>query len=200
MMNPIRYWLGILSVVILPLGVLYWLIIHFWAHWWRKWGLARTYLTVRPAIAVLGVLLFPLRDRILGADLGTSWAFIGIALILYIPTIWLELQYWKHLHISILVGIPELSQGQGKLLCEGIYGIVRHPRYLSSGLGLIANALFVNHVGLYLLLIAIVPPGMLLLTLEERDLVNRFGDGYRDYQRDVPQLIPNLRKAQSSSR
>ena len=55
---------------------------------------------------------------------------------------WLELQYWRQWSISTLVGIPELSQGQkGKLLRDGIYGVVRHPLYLSAGIGLLAQAL-----------------------------------------------------------
>jgi len=37
-------------------------------------------------------------------------------------------------------------------------------------------------------------PGYLLLVLEERELLDRFGDAYREYQRDVPRLIPRLRR------
>jgi len=75
---------------------------------------------------------------------------------------WLELRYWTQLSISTLVGIPELSQQRkGRLLREGIYGVVRHPRYLSAGVGMIANALIVNHLGLYVLLIAVIPPWIL---------------------------------------
>ena len=108
---------------------------------------------------------------------------------------WLELQYWKQLSISTLVGIPELSQQpKGRLLREGIYGMVRHPRYLSAGIGIIVNALIVNHVGLYILILLALPPGYLMLVLEERELIDRFGDAYLEYKRDVPRLIPRLRR------
>jgi protein-S-isoprenylcysteine O-methyltransferase Ste14 len=108
---------------------------------------------------------------------------------------WLELQYWRQLSISTLVGIPELSQGRkGRLLRDGIYGVVRHPRYLSAGVGLIAAALIVNHLGLYIVVIASLPPGYLVLVLEERNLIDRFGDAYRKYQRDVPCLVPRMRR------
>ena len=83
---------------------------------------------------------------------------------------WLELRYWRQLSISTLVGIPELSQQRkGRLLREGIYGVVCRPRYLSAGIGMIANALIVNYLGVYVLLMAIVRPGYLMLVLEERD-------------------------------
>src|SRR5262249_48381336 len=119
----------------------------------------------------------------------------GIALVFSCLMTWLELQYWRQLNISTLVGIPELSQRRkGRLLRDGIYGVVRHPRYLSAGIGLIANALIVNHLGLYILIIASLPAGYLMLVLEERDLIDRFGEAYREYQRDVPRLVPRMRR------
>jgi protein-S-isoprenylcysteine O-methyltransferase Ste14 len=195
MIEPIRYVLGVLNAVLVPLGVIYWLVIHLWARRWRKWGLARTYLAVLPVLTALGVLLFRWRRQLLGTDLGTNWGLIGIALVLFCPVVWLELQYWKQLSISTLVGIPELSErGQGGLIRDGVYGKVRHPRYLSAGIGLIATTLIVNYLGLYIILLCAVLPGYLILALEERELVDRFGDAYRDYQKSVPQLIPRLRR------
>ena len=123
------------------------------------------------------------------------YSLIGIALVLSCPMTWLELRYWRQLSISTLVGIPELSQQRkGRLLREGIYGVVRHPRYLSAGIGMIANALIVNYLGVYALLIAVIPPGYLMLVLEERELLGRFGDAYREYQRNVPRLVPRPRR------
>ena len=193
-MEQIRYFIGVAIVIVVPVGLLYWLIIHRWSGWWRRWGPTRTYLAVLPVMTAFGVLLFQVREPLLGADLGTNWSLIGIALVLYCPVTWMELQYWRQLSISTLVGIPELSsQREGRLLRDGIYGVVRHPRYLSAGISLIANALIVNHLGVYILLIMIIPPGYLVLVLEERDLIDRFGDAYREYQRDVPRLVPRMR-------
>lgn len=194
-MEHIRYFLGVAIVLVALLGLLYWLTIHAWASWWRTWGPRRTYLAVLPVLAALGVLLFQVRGQLLGTDFGTNWSLIGIGIVLCCPMIWLELHYWRQLSISTLVGIPELSQPRkGRLLRDGIYGVVRHPRYLSAGIGLVADALIVNHLGLYILIIAVLPPGYLMLFLEERDLIDRFGDAYREYQRDVPCLVPRMRR------
>jgi protein-S-isoprenylcysteine O-methyltransferase Ste14 len=194
-MERVRYLLGVAILIVVPLGLLYWLIIHPWARWWRLWGPIRTCLVVFPVLAAFGVLVFQLRSQLLGANLGTNWSLIGIACVLYCLTTWFELQYWKQVSISTLIGIPELSQHRtDRLLREGIYGAVRHPRYLSAGIGMLANALVVNYLGLYVLLMAIVAPGYLMLVLEERELLDRFGDAYREYQRDVPRLIPRLRR------
>jgi protein-S-isoprenylcysteine O-methyltransferase Ste14 len=92
-----------------------------------------------------------------------------------------------------MIGVPELSsteQRKGKLLKDGIYRVVRHPRYLSAGLGVIANALFVDYVGVYVLVFMLFPLGYPMLVFEERELLDRFGEEYRQYQREVPRIIP----------
>ena len=194
--DNIRYVLGVAHTILIPLGMLYWFVIHGWAREWRKIGAARTYLIVLPVLMILGVPLFRMRQTLLGHDLRANWALIAIAAILCVPMMWLEIQYWKHVNISMLAGVPEVSlHGPGKLLCEGVYGIVRHPRYLSAGIGEIVTALIVNYLGFYLLLLAAVLLGVWMLKLEERELVERFGEDYRRYQRNVPSLIPRWPKS-----
>ena len=110
---------------------------------------------------------------------------------------WLEFQYWRHLSIATLIGIPELSpteQRKGRLLQDGIYRVVRHPRYLSAGVGVVANTLFINYAGLYILILLLVLPGYVMTVLEERELIGRFGEEYQRYQREVPRFIPRWRK------
>ena len=73
--------------------------------------------------------------------------------------------------------------------------MVRHPRYLSAGLAVIAVALFVDHTGVYLLILLLFPLGYPMLVLEERELIDRFGEEYRQYQQEVPRIFPRLRRA-----
>lgn len=198
MIDRVRYSLGVLNVIVLPPGLLFWLVIHPWARRWRRLGPTRTYLIVLPPLVALGILLFRLRGRLLGADLGSNWSLISLALVLYAVTTWLELQYWRHLSIPTLIGIPELSRGEeriGKLLKDGVYRTVRHPRYLSAGIGIVGNALVINHVGMYVQILLLFPVGFVMLRFEERELANRFGEEYRQYQREVPQIIPRWHKA-----
>jgi protein-S-isoprenylcysteine O-methyltransferase Ste14 len=65
---------------------------------------------------------------------------------------------------------------------------------------MIANALIVNYLGVYVLLIAVIPPGYVMLALEERELLGRFGDAYREYQRNVPRFIPRPRRTAAEKR
>jgi protein-S-isoprenylcysteine O-methyltransferase Ste14 len=94
----------------------------------------------------------------------------------------------------MLLWWPELAQKgmESKLLKEGIYGRVRHPRYVSTMVGMIGFALFTNYSGAYVV-VALTLPGLYLITiLEERELLVRFGEEYRHYQEEVPRLIPRL--------
>lgn len=192
-MDRIRYFLGVLHVIVVPAGLLFWLIIHPWASFWRRWGPRRTYSIVLPLLAFVGAGLFRFRERLLGPDFGTNYLLVALAILLFFVIIPLDRQYRKHLRFATLVGLPELStadQDKGRVLREGIYGVVRHPRYLSAGLGLLANTCFINYGGMYLLILLSVPVGFGMVLLEERELVNRFGEEYRQYQREVPRLIP----------
>jgi len=77
---------------------------------------------------------------------------------------------------------------------KGVFRIVRHPMYL-------AEILF--YLGVLLLGISAAAGVVWLLVIgflhvvarkEERLLVNRFGDAYRRYVRDVPMWIPGMRR------
>jgi protein-S-isoprenylcysteine O-methyltransferase Ste14 len=187
-MNTLRHTFGVLCVIVLPSGVLYWFLIH---------PSLRTYLIVLPVVIALGTVAYKFREPLLGKDLGTNWVFLGIALLFYASTTWFEFQYWKQINIATLIGVTELSatgHETGKLAREGIYARVRHPRYASAGLGLIGNVLLINYLGLYILFLLLIVVGIGLLALEERELVDRFGEAYRQYQREVPRFIPRLRR------
>jgi protein-S-isoprenylcysteine O-methyltransferase Ste14 len=194
--DRVRYLFGVFNVVVLPTGLLFWFVVHPWARGWRRLGPIRTYLIVLPAVVAVGVVLFHARGRLLGADLGLRWSLITIALALYGVTV-IELRYWRQLSVRTLIGIPELSSAEGRkdrLLTNGAYRAVRHPRYLSAGIGVVANALIINYAGVYVLVLLLFPAGYVMLMFEERELVDRFGEQYRQYQREVPQIIPRFRK------
>ena len=198
MVDDVRYVLAVLSVITLPPGLLFWFVIHPWARSWRKLGPIRTYVIVVPVLAGFGVLLFRFRGRLLGADLGMNWGLIAIGAVLYGVSNWIAFQHWRHLSIATMIGIPELlptEQRNSELLREGIYRVVRHPRYLSAGLAVIAVALFVDYVGVYFLIFLLFPLGYSMLVLEERELLDRFGEEYRQYQSEVPQLLPRWRRS-----
>lgn len=193
-MDTARHWMGIFLIVGLPPAVGYWCVAHPLASFWRRLG-------PRWALAVLFTGLglgwwgmWLIREWALGADLGTNLALVGPAALVYTASIILEIKTRKHLPLSILVGVPEFSQAdkKGRVLSEGIYGWVRHPRYVAILLGTFGWALFVNHAGVYVLAVLTLPGLYLVAVLEERELLERFGDEYARYCERVPRFVPRF--------
>lgn len=194
MRDSVRYWLAVLTLVSLPPAILYWYLIHPFAEQWRRLGRTATYLIVIGLCVAVGYGLWQVRDPLLMSDYGFVPWLAGIGAILYLIAVYLEINCRKHLKFYILAGGPELSSdAPGKLLDQGIYGRVRHPRYLALGFGMTGLGLFLNYLGVYLLLLASVPLFYGLVLLEERELRARFGAAYIDYSKHVPRFLPRGR-------
>lgn len=189
-----RRFLAILVLVGLPPAILYWYLIHPLAGFWRRLGRPVAYTVVVAVSVAFGWGLFRVRDTLLGTDLGTHWPVLALGLALYAGTVALEIQVRRHLSFRVLAGAPELAAepSESRLLRDGIYSRVRHPRYLGVVVGMLSMAVIANHAGIYLLWLATLPALYLVIVLEERELRERFGREYEDYCREVPRLFPRL--------
>ncbi|MCL5408694.1 MAG: isoprenylcysteine carboxylmethyltransferase family protein [Candidatus Omnitrophica bacterium] len=91
---------------------------------------------------------------------------------------------------------------------EGIYGIVRHPLYFGSCLMGLGFAVFVNNPVVWIyFLVFFTATYISAIKSEEEYLLNKFGEAYRKYQKDVPCFFPvsnifsgNYRRSFSFSR
>lgn len=82
-------------------------------------------------------------------------------------------------------------RSQHQLVREGIYNHVRHPAYLAITLEVLSIPLTVNAWWTMLFAAATYLPLLVWrLRIEERALVEKFGDVYRAYQREVGALWP----------
>jgi protein-S-isoprenylcysteine O-methyltransferase Ste14 len=190
-----RYVISALLAITVPPAIAYWFIIHPFIPFWRRVGM-------KPAFWFLGVFLvgsmaalYPFRDKLLGRDLGTSLPAILLAIPLLVAGGVISRKRRRYLPFRTLAGVPELSperHGIG-LLSEGIYGRIRHPRYVEFTLALIGWALFANYLGLYLITALAIAALYLIVMLEERELRERFGLAYADYSARVPRFVPRWR-------
>ena len=76
------------------------------------------------------------------------------------------------------------------LVTTGAFGIVRHPLYLSIALVWAGASIALLSWFMALCTIGIVPAFVARSRLEERLLVDHFGDAYRRYAARVPMLLP----------
>jgi protein-S-isoprenylcysteine O-methyltransferase Ste14 len=82
----------------------------------------------------------------------------------------------------------------GEVYKKGLYGGVRHPVYSGLIISVIGLSLFVY--SLIFLVYSFVAVLMLiyLAVYEEKNLIRRFGKKYMEYRKQVPMLIPGLRR------
>ncbi len=110
------------------------------------------------------------------------------------------LQVWtaKLLGLWGIMGVPEvLAKSAGGLVTEGAFSFVRHPTYLAHTLMLGGVFLFtgVTAAGVVTLL-DFTLINCIVVPLEEKELLTRFGEEYVRYMENVPGYFPRLRKGQ----
>jgi protein-S-isoprenylcysteine O-methyltransferase Ste14 len=194
-MDAVRYFIALFLIVAFPAAMSMWFLIHPLAGFWRRRGPTITYASVVALAAVIGLLVFRFREPLLRVEFGFSWVLTAGAILCYLGGGLLEWQYRKHLTVATLLGLPEVSESRpSELLTEGIYSRIRHPRYIGLMCELSGTALFVNYLAVYVLVLATVPVLYLTVRLEERELVERFGEAYERYMAEVPRFLPRVRQ------
>ncbi len=182
--------LAALMLAMLPAAMLFWLLIHPLASVWRRLGPVKSYSIVGGVCLAVAYIIWTVHDPLMRVHWGYRPATVTTGIMLYVVGAVLDIWVQRRLRIPILLGLPELSSGPNRLLTEGAYNIVRHPRYLAALVGIIGFSLICNYPALYAVLGASIPVGWLLIVLEERELRERFGDEYEEYCRQVPRIIP----------
>ena len=84
----------------------------------------------------------------------------------------------------------EMREGH-EFVRSGLFSYARHPVYFSMILELLGIGLIVNAWITLGAVFAIFTPTMVArVRIEERALVEKFGEAYRDYMRETPAIIP----------
>ena len=122
------------------------------------------------------------RPRLSPVWIGLGLAMFAASLIVRNVAIRTLGRFWS-LHVEI--------RAEHQLVREGIYNVVRHPAYAAITLEVLSIPLAVNAWWTLLLTAATyVPLLWVRLRQEERALVEKFGDAYRAYQREVGAVLP----------
>lgn len=193
-MNELRYVLALATLMFVPGSVLFWFSLHPFVRFWRRMG-ARPALAVHYLlIAAIGALVYWQRRRLLAVEFGTNWYLAAIGMALLFAGAILKRQFGVHLRFRILTGLPELDPERypSRLLTEGIYSRIRHPRYVQYVIVVLGYALISNYLAVYMLTALLIPALALVIRWEERELRQRFGQQYEDYCARVPRFIPRL--------
>jgi len=193
-MNTARYVVAFITLVTYPPAVAYWFMVHPFVGFWRRLGKVRAYLILVPLMLAMAAGIAVVADELLAVDYGTNVLLWPFAVAAFVVGASIEKQCRKLLSFPILAGVPELSPPgeRGELLADGIYGRVRHPRYLAVLFNTLGLALFANFLAVYALIPLLVLGLYVVVVFEERELRDRFGEVYADYARRVPRFVPRL--------
>ena len=100
---------------------------------------------------------------------------------------------WVFRSIGRNVSETVLTKRDHDLVTSGPYRWIRHPLYTTGGVLLLAiGFMAANWFVLLFALVAVVALRVAVIPLEERELVNKFGDEYRRYMARTGRLLPRV--------
>ncbi len=97
------------------------------------------------------------------------------------------------------IRVMPISKHNKSLVTHGVYSYVRHPRY--AAIVFLIYPAFALLVHSFLCLISTLVAYVIFrlsAVLEERKLIQVFGQDYKDYMKETPGFIPKIRRCQST--
>ena len=194
-MNDVRYYVALIILMSLAPAVSLWFLIHPFGAFWRSLSPWITYTVLGFVTVALMAPAFVFRRQLLAVDFGTSYLTMALGVVAAVMGSVIALKRKRHLTFKILSGVPQVSANEypGRLLTEGIYSRLRHPRYVEVVLWVLGYALVANYPSLYAAAVLTPPALLLIVCLEERELEERFGEDWRAYKARVPRFVPRFR-------
>jgi protein-S-isoprenylcysteine O-methyltransferase Ste14 len=135
------------------------------------------------------VITYPWRGRLM-YDTPWSWA---CAVPFFALGFWIYSRAHQQFTHDQILGRSELQpeKHEQRLVTQtGIRQQVRHPIYLGHLVELTGWTIGTGMVVTYALLAFAIVTGVVMIRMEEAELVQRFGEPYREYQKRVPAIIP----------
>jgi protein-S-isoprenylcysteine O-methyltransferase Ste14 len=192
-LDHMRYTIALVLTMTGPGAAVFWLPVHPLARFWRRVGFGWAYLV---GFGIYGLMAFGAwryRAVLLSVEFGTNTWTMAAGAGFVLASV-LVRRARRQLSIGTRFGLPELAPHRfpQRLLTEGAYARVRHPRYLEVILGFTGYALFANYLAPYAAAALVVAAILVVIRLEERELRDRFGAEYETYRARVPKLVPRV--------
>ncbi len=174
----------------------FWLVIHPRAESWRQRHRERrpVYKLLLPLWIGMWIALFaityPIHRIVLYREYWT-WIVAGF---FFAAGLFLYARARRGFSPLQLSGHHELQpeQHEQRLVVHGIRERVRHPIYLGHLCELFAWSIGSGLAACWALTGFAILSGAIMIRHEERELVSRFGEAYREYQQSVPAILPRF--------
>jgi protein-S-isoprenylcysteine O-methyltransferase Ste14 len=153
----------------------------------RRWPLLITIVAAAVATKLLPGRILPRSAALYWAGIAVEIAGVGFAI-------------WAREHLGRVWSSLVTLKEDHRLIRSGPYGVVRHPIYTGALTGLLGLALAMGTASAFIAFVGMTVEWSIKLRVEERLLTEHFGDEYREYQRQVPALVPRpWRRVRSAS-
>jgi protein-S-isoprenylcysteine O-methyltransferase Ste14 len=172
----------------------FWLLIHPRAEYWRSRRRSpyRILLPMWMGMWVLvSMITAPWRGVVVYAN---KWTWI-LAVALFCAGLILYKVSHSRFTLTQLGGLPEVrpSHNEQRLVTTGIRAHVRHPVYLGHLCEMLAWSLGTGLAVCWTLTAFAIVTGAAMITMEDRELEERFGEEYRQYRSTVPAVLPKIK-------
>jgi len=128
-----------------------------------------THVVIMPVAAIYSIFL-PLK-------IGTVWLYVGLPI------------FALALAMTVMTSINFATTPLDKPVTKGVYRISRHPIYLSGFLLYVGIGIACASWVLLLLAVAWIVLWYIVVPAEERFLLEKYGDAYREYMNRTPRWI-----------
>jgi protein-S-isoprenylcysteine O-methyltransferase Ste14 len=187
--------LALAALLFWPAIPLFWIPVHCIPRFFRRLGFL-TYLLPFLTWLPVAYTAFTMRDLLLGYTIAMPMAVNAAGALLLVLGAGLQTWTLSLLTVPGIMGMPEVTtQVPGRLMTSGPFAVLRHPTYLSHTLMLLGVFLWteVTVLGIVTVIDALVV-NIMVIPLEERELLERFGKEYEEYCRKVPSRFLPLRR------
>jgi protein-S-isoprenylcysteine O-methyltransferase Ste14 len=185
--------LALAALIIWPVIPLFWIPVHWAPKFFKRLGII-TY--IMPLITWLPIAFLVYLERAFflhyKTDLPPIIQFIGTLLLL--AGALLHIWTGKLLGIWGLMGLPEVSlKMKGELVEKGPFALIRHPTYLAHTMIFLGVFLMTGVIAVgFVTLLDFIAVNIAIIPLEERELLARFENSYKEYMGKVPRLFPKI--------
>ena len=180
-----KFFISLCTLIFWPIIPIFWIITHSYKNLVKRLGLF-----VYPLSFIIylpqALLIYRHKDLILSISLPIEESLNIFGFLLFATGIILHIWTFKLLGFYGIIGKYEILNEKNKLIYNGPFALIRHPTYFAHTLIFLGLFLFTGFLALMILTILdFLIVSTIIIPLEEKELLNRFGEEYRMYIQKV---------------
>lgn len=189
--------LALMMIMMWPIFPLFLIELNFVVDFWRRIGVW-TYAVVFLEWLPIAIVIYSLRYILLSFQITLGIPFFVLGILSIVAGLVLHSWTAKLLGIKATIGYTEMKtetqrNNNQEIITSGPFSVVRHPSYWAHTSILVGFFLITGVVAIGLIAIIDLAITYFITTeLEDKELVERFGNKYIQYQKQVPKFFPKI--------